>query len=77
MPRCQRAGGLSLHDLPLGDIAELWRRGSVIGSWLLDLLADAMAEDPALSKFAGRVTDSGEGRWTAISAIEQGCRRRY
>ena len=44
----------------------------MIGSWLLDLLADAMAEDPALSKFAGRVTDSGEGRWTAISAIEQG-----
>ena len=60
------------YDLPLGDIAEVWRRGSVIGSWLLDLLADAMAEDPALSKFAGRVTDSGEGRWTAISAIEQG-----
>jgi 6-phosphogluconate dehydrogenase len=60
------------YQLPLGEIAELWRHGSVIGSWLLDLLADALAENPSLSGFDGRVADSGEGRWAAIAAIEQG-----
>lgn len=60
------------YELPLDDIAEVWRRGSVIGSWLLDLLANALAQDPSLGDFAGRVSDSGEGRWTAIAAIEQG-----
>jgi 6-phosphogluconate dehydrogenase len=60
------------YELPLADIAELWRRGSVIGSWLLDLLAAALADDPLLAKFEGTVPDSGEGRWTAIAAIEEG-----
>lgn len=60
------------YELPLGEIAELWRRGSVIGSWLLDLLAGALAEDPLLARFAGVVPDSGEGRWTAIAAIDEG-----
>jgi 6-phosphogluconate dehydrogenase len=58
------------YDLPLGEIAEVWRRGSVIGSWLLDLTARALAETPALDSYAGRVADSGEGRWTAMAAIE-------
>jgi 6-phosphogluconate dehydrogenase len=58
------------YDLPLPDIAELWRRGSVIGSWLLDLTARALAEHPDLRPFEGRVSDSGEGRWTAAAAIE-------
>jgi 6-phosphogluconate dehydrogenase len=58
------------YDLPLPDIAELWRRGSVIGSWLLDLTARALAEHPDLEQFSGRVSDSGEGRWTASAAIE-------
>ncbi len=57
--------------LDLADIAELWRRGSVVGSWLLDLTALALAEDEALSTFSGRVEDSGEGRWTIMSAIEE------
>jgi 6-phosphogluconate dehydrogenase len=57
--------------LNLRDIAEVWRRGSVIASWLLDLTAAALAEDPALSKFAGRVSDSGEGRWTIKAAIDE------
>lgn len=60
------------YDLNLPDIAELWRRGSVIASWLLDLQAAALAGDPALSKFAGRVSDSGEGRWTIKAAIDEG-----
>src|SRR5437899_3738872 len=60
------------YDLNLADIAEVWRRGSVIASWLLDLTADALARDPALSKFAGRVSDSGEGRWTIKAAIDEG-----
>jgi 6-phosphogluconate dehydrogenase len=60
------------YDLNLPDITELWRRGSVIASWLLDLSAAALAEDPALSKFAGRVSDSGEGRWTLKAAIDEG-----
>ncbi len=59
-------------DLDLGEIAEVWRRGSVIASWLLDLSAAALARDPALSGFAGRVSDSGEGRWTIKAAIDEG-----
>ena len=59
------------YELNLRDIAEVWRRGSVIASWLLDLTAAALAEDPALSKFAGRVSDSGEGRWTIKAAIDE------
>jgi 6-phosphogluconate dehydrogenase len=60
------------YDLNLPDITELWRRGSVIASWLLDLQAAALIEDPALSKFGGRVSDSGEGRWTLKAAIDEG-----
>jgi 6-phosphogluconate dehydrogenase len=60
------------YDLNLPDIAEVWRRGSVIASWLLDLQAAALIEDPALSKFGGRVSDSGEGRWTIKAAIDEG-----
>ena len=60
------------YDLNLADIAEVWRRGSVIASWLLDLTAAALAEDPQLAKFAGRVSDSGEGRWTIQAAVEEG-----
>ena len=71
--------GASANDLPEGyrydfnsaDIAELWRRGSVVGSWLLDLTAIALAEDPALDRFSGFVQDSGEGRWTIQAAIEE------
>ena len=59
------------YDLNLPDIAEVWRRGSVIASWLLDLTASALVADPALSKFAGRVSDSGEGRWTIKAAIDE------
>lgn len=59
------------YDLQLADIAEVWRRGSVIASWLLDLTASALVEDPALAKFAGRVSDSGEGRWTINAAIDE------
>ncbi len=58
-------------DFDLADIAEVWRRGSVIGSWLLDLTAQAMAEDADLSEFSGYVSDSGEGRWTLYTAIEE------
>jgi 6-phosphogluconate dehydrogenase len=60
------------YELNLRDIAEVWRRGSVIASWLLDLTAASLVEDPALSKFAGRVSDSGEGRWTLAAAIDEG-----
>jgi 6-phosphogluconate dehydrogenase len=59
------------YELNLPDIAEVWRRGSVIASWLLDLTATALIEDPTLSKFAGRVSDSGEGRWTIKAAIDE------
>ena len=59
------------YDLNLPDITEVWRRGSVIASWLLDLTAAALIQDPALSKFAGRVSDSGEGRWTIKAAIDE------
>jgi 6-phosphogluconate dehydrogenase len=60
------------YDLNLADISEVWRRGSVIASWLLDLTADALAKDSALAKFAGHVSDSGEGRWTMKAAIDEG-----
>jgi 6-phosphogluconate dehydrogenase len=60
------------YDFDLPDIAEVWRRGSVIASWLLDLTAAALAANPELEKFAGRVSDSGEGRWTLEAAIEEG-----
>jgi 6-phosphogluconate dehydrogenase len=60
------------YELDLPDVAEVWRRGSVVGSWLLDLTAAALAESPELSEYAGRVSDSGEGRWTSIAAIEEG-----
>ena len=60
------------YDLNLTDVAEVWRRGSVIASWLLDLTADALTQDPTLSKFEGRVSDSGEGRWTIKAAIDEG-----
>ena len=60
------------YDLNLADIAEVWRRGSVIASWLLDLTANSLVEDPNLTKFAGRVSDSGEGRWTIKAAIDEG-----
>jgi len=59
-------------DLNLADVAEVWRRGSVIASWLLDLTANALAADPELAQFAGRVSDSGEGRWTIKAAIDEG-----
>ena len=59
------------YDLNLPDIAEVWRRGSVIASWLLDLTAAALIQDPALKKFEGRVSDSGEGRWTIKAAIDE------
>lgn len=59
------------YDLDLADIAEVWRRGSVVSSWLLDLTSSALAEDPALSRYSGFVEDSGEGRWTINAAIEE------
>jgi 6-phosphogluconate dehydrogenase len=59
------------YDVNLPDVAEVWRRGSVIASWLLDLTATALLDDPALSKYAGRVSDSGEGRWTIKAAIDE------
>ena len=60
------------YDLNLPDIAEVWRRGSVVASWLLDLTAIALLESPTLEQFSGRVSDSGEGRWTILAAIDQG-----
>jgi 6-phosphogluconate dehydrogenase len=59
------------YDLDLRDIAEVWRRGSVISSWLLDLTAASLVQDPNLSQFSGRVSDSGEGRWTIKAAIDE------
>jgi 6-phosphogluconate dehydrogenase len=59
------------YDLNLRDVAEVWRRGSVIASWLLDLIAAALVKDPELAEFAGRVSDSGEGRWTIKAAIDE------
>jgi len=61
-----------MYDFNLPDVAEVWRRGSVIASWLLDLTAAALLADPQLSKFAGRVSDSGEGRWTIKASIDEG-----
>ena len=60
------------YDLNLPDVAEVWRRGSVIASWLLDLTAIALLKSPDLANFSGRVSDSGEGRWTILAAIEEG-----
>ena len=59
------------YDLDVAEIAEVWRRGSVVASWLLDLTAKALASDPELAQFAGRVSDSGEGRWTIKAAIDE------
>lgn len=59
------------YDFDLKEVAEVWRRGSVIGSWLLDLTATALMEDPQLAKFEGRVSDSGEGRWTVLAAVDE------
>ncbi len=72
-----RSAGLSArpaelrYDLNLADVAEVWRRGSVVSSWLLDLTAAALVEDPALDRYAGVVQDSGEGRWTVMTAVEE------
>jgi 6-phosphogluconate dehydrogenase len=60
------------YDIDVGEVAEVWRRGSVIASWLLDLIADALFQDPDLAQFQGRVSDSGEGRWTVKAAIDEG-----
>jgi len=60
------------YDFNLADVTEVWRRGSVVASWLLDLTASAMLKDPQLEKFSGRVSDSGEGRWTILAAVEEG-----
>ncbi len=60
------------YDFKVDEIAEVWRRGSVVGSWLLDLTAEALLENPDLDNFSGRVSDSGEGRWTNLAAIEEG-----
>jgi 6-phosphogluconate dehydrogenase len=67
-----RAPELYQYDFDLRDIAEVWRRGSVVASWLLDLTAASLIKDPALSEFSGRVSDSGEGRWTINAAIDEG-----
>jgi 6-phosphogluconate dehydrogenase len=60
------------YTIDVGEVAEVWRRGSVVGSWLVDLTADAFAKSPDLSDFAGRVSDSGEGRWTVAAAVDTG-----
>jgi len=60
------------YDIDLAEVAEVWRRGSVVASWLLDLTANALHQDPGLDQFGGRVSDSGEGRWTSVAAIETG-----
>jgi 6-phosphogluconate dehydrogenase len=60
------------YDIDTTEVAEVWRRGSVVGSWLLDLTAEALNRSPDLAEFTGRVSDSGEGRWTSIAAIEEG-----
>ena len=61
-----------MYDLPLPEVAEVWRRGSVVASWLLDLTAIALIESPDLADYGGRVSDSGEGRWTLLAAIDEG-----
>jgi 6-phosphogluconate dehydrogenase len=60
------------YEIDVPAVAEVWRRGSVVGSWLLDLTASALQDSPGLAEFSGRVSDSGEGRWTALAAIEEG-----
>ena len=60
------------YDIDVGEVAEVWRRGSVVGSWLVDLTADAFARSPDLDDFTGRVSDSGEGRWTVLAAVDEG-----
>jgi 6-phosphogluconate dehydrogenase len=60
------------YDLDVGEIAEVWRRGSVVGSWLIDLTAAALARSPSLDEFSGAVSDSGEGRWTVLAAVDEG-----
>jgi 6-phosphogluconate dehydrogenase len=60
------------YDLDIAEVAEVWRRGSVVASWLLDLTASALHDDPSLEQFGGRVSDSGEGRWTSLAAIDEG-----
>jgi 6-phosphogluconate dehydrogenase len=60
------------YSIDIGEVAEVWRRGSVVGSWLVDLIADALARTPSLEGFAGRVSDSGEGRWTVLAAVDEG-----
>lgn len=65
------------YVLDIPEISEVWRRGSVIASWLLDLTAAALIEDPALAKFGGRVSDSGEGRWTIKAGIDEACQRQF
>jgi 6-phosphogluconate dehydrogenase len=59
------------YDIDVAEVAEVWRRGSVVGSWLVDLTADALARSPELDHFTGRVSDSGEGRWTVQAAIDE------
>jgi 6-phosphogluconate dehydrogenase len=59
-------------DIDVAEVAEVWRRGSVISSWLVDLTAAALAKSPELDEFGGRVSDSGEGRWTVLAAVEEG-----
>ena len=60
------------YDINVGEVAEVWRRGSVVSSWLVDLTANALAKSPELADFAGHVSDSGEGRWTVLAAVEEG-----
>jgi 6-phosphogluconate dehydrogenase len=60
------------YEIDVGEVAEVWRRGSVVGSWLVDLTADALARSPRLEDFTGRVSDSGEGRWTVLAAVDEG-----
>jgi 6-phosphogluconate dehydrogenase len=60
------------YDFNLPDVAEVWRRGSVVASWLLDLTAIALLDEPDLGRFSGRVSDSGEGRWTILASIDEG-----
>jgi 6-phosphogluconate dehydrogenase len=60
------------YDFDLADVTEVWRRGSVVASWLLDLTASALAKEPGLASFSGQVSDSGEGRWTISAAIDEG-----
>jgi 6-phosphogluconate dehydrogenase len=61
-----------MYDIDIASVVELWRRGSVIASWLLDLTAAALYEDPEVAAFSGRVSDSGEGRWTVLAAVDEG-----